>query len=167
METKDERLPLLKTKREKPRHEITGYLLMILAALFFGMLGVLVRYVTAYRGLALPTVVLVRGLTQTTLTLVTMRLLPKSQRLFPKTQKLWWALALRGVLGALTITALFGSYKLLEFSIADSIFSISECCTIASHELSLTRPRHSAGAYFWQPRPARADKTTHRTGWVP
>ena len=76
------------------------YLLMILAALFFGLLGVLVRYVTAYRGLALPTVVLVRGLTQTTLTLVTMRLLPEGQELLPKTQKHWRALALRGVSSA-------------------------------------------------------------------
>ncbi len=126
METEQERLPLLKTERETSQHEITGLLLMVLSALLFCTLGVLSRYVTAYRGLALSTVVLVRGITQTMLTMAAMKLLPEGQETFWNAQQLWGPIALRGVSGALVIFTLFGSFKLLDFSIATAIFSTSK-----------------------------------------
>ncbi len=132
MVTKQERLPLLNKERENSQHGIIGLSLMILAALFFGTLGVLVRYLTAYRGMALFTVVLVRGVTQTVLTLFTTAVVPDGHETFRNTQQLWVALALRGGSGALAVLALYGSYKLLDFSIASSIFYTSTWHTITS-----------------------------------
>ena len=159
METKHERLPLLTTERENLRHEITGLLLMVLAALCFGSLGVLVRYLTAYCGEALSTVVLVRGLTQTALTLLATILVPNGHKTFENTKQLWVALALRGGSGALATVALVGSYKLLDFSIASSIFYTSKSHTAASLHSPLTRPRPGACTSVRQRRSARADKT--------
>ena len=135
METKQERLPLLKKERENVHPEITGLLLMVLSALFFGLLGVLVRYVTAYCGLALSTVVLVRGATQTALTLFTTRIVSDGQKTFRNSRQLWVALALRGSSGALALVALVGSYKLLDFSVASSIFYTSKWHTTISHHI--------------------------------
>ncbi len=167
METEEEGLPLLKTERENPQHEITGLLFMALAALLFGICGVLVRYVTAYGGLALSTVVLVRGITQTTLASLTIGLLPRGHGTFRNTQRLWGAIALRGVLGALVVVTLFDSYKLLDFSIASSIFSTSKWHTTKSRHSLLTRPRPHTCAYFWQRCPTGAGESTHCTRCVP
>ncbi len=163
METEEEGLSLLKTEPENPQHEITGLLFMALAALLYGICGVFVRYVTAYRGLALSTIILVRGITQTALTSLIIGLLPQGHGTFRNTQRLWGAIALRGVLGALLVVTLFGSYKLLDFSIASAIFSTSKWHTTKLRHSLLTRPRPCACAYFWQRCPAGAGESTHCT----
>ncbi len=126
MKARQELLPLLKTARTLTRRETVGLLLMGLAALFFGASGLLVRHVTAYGGLAVSTVVLVRGIIQTTLTLLATTILPDSRDVFRNTPKLWCLLALRGVLSGVAILALYTSFKLLDLSIASSIYYTSK-----------------------------------------
>ncbi len=138
MQSEEERLPLLKTERTHPRHETTGLLLMALAALFFGTSVLLVRYATAYGGLAVSTAVMVRGTVQATLALLATTIVPDGQEVFQNTPKLWGLLALRGGLGALGLLASYSSFKLLDLSIASSIFYTSKCRTTTLHYKSLT-----------------------------
>ncbi len=133
MQTKQERLPLLKTELENPPHEIIGLLWMALSALFFGVSGLLVRYVTAYGGLPASSVVLVRGLIQTVLMLGAISVAPDGRDVFRNTPKLWGLLALHGCSGAIGILALFGSFKLLDLSVASAIYYTSKCHTSHQH----------------------------------
>ncbi len=125
MQTEPERLPLLKTDRAHPRDETAGLLLMALAALFFGASGLLVRYATAYGGLAVSTAVMLRGITQTTLALLATLVVPDGRDVFRNTPELWGLLALRGSLGGVALLAFVGAFKLLDLSIASSIYYTS------------------------------------------
>ncbi len=124
-QTKQEHLPLVKNEFENPRHEIIGLLWMALSALFFGESGLLVRYVTAYGGLPASSVVLVRGLIQTILMLGAISVVIDGRDVFQNTPKLWGLLALHGIL------ALFGSFKLLDLSVASGIYYTSKCDTFS------------------------------------
>ena len=128
-QTKQEHLPLVKNEFENPRHEIIGLLWMALSALFFGESGLLVRYVTAYGGLPASSVVLVRGLIQTILMLGAISVVIDGRDVFQNTPKLWGLLALHGGSGAIGILALFGSFKLLDLSVASGIYYTSKCDT--------------------------------------
>ncbi len=138
MPTEPERQPLLKTDLAHPRHEIAGLLLMVLAALFFSLSGVLVRYATAYGGLAVSTAVLVRGIIQTMFALVATIIVPDGREVFRNTPRLWGLLALRGSLGGAALLAIYSSLKLLDLSVASSIYYTSKCHTNAPSYKSLT-----------------------------
>lgn len=120
-----ERDELLKEEREEPKHETFGLSLMALAALFFAVQSFLVRYVTAYGTLPVSTVVLVRGITQTILGLLTTAIVPDGRDVFNNTPRLWWLLALRGFAGAVAIVALFLSFSMVPLSVASSLYYTS------------------------------------------
>lgn len=126
MQTENERLPLLKTPTSQSTNETVGLLLMALAALFFGIQGLLVRYVTAYGGLSVSTVILIRGAIQTTLALIATSIVSDGRDVFRNSPRLWGLLALRGGAGAVAIVALFSSFKLLNLSVASSIYYTSK-----------------------------------------
>ncbi len=117
-----EQLHLLKTEDENPRHEIIGLLWMALSALFIGISGLLVRYVTGYGGLPASSIVLVRGVIQTMLVLLTILVVPDSGQVFRNTRKLWGLLALHGCSGAFEILAAFGSATFLDLHVATAIY---------------------------------------------
>ncbi len=82
MQTEQGCLPLLKTECSHPRHEIAGLLLMGLTAMFFAVAALLLCYVMAYAGLPVSMTLLVCGVTQTVLTLLTTVMVPDGREVF-------------------------------------------------------------------------------------
>ncbi len=133
MRTELERRPLLKTERENASREIIGLFWMALSALFLAMSGLLVRYATGYEGLPPSTMTLIRGTIQTIFMLLAIVVVPDGRQVFRNTPKLWGLLVLHGVSGALELLTVFGSFKLLDLSVASAIFRTSKC--LVSHQL--------------------------------
>lgn len=127
MVAKNERETLLQSEHPRAsRSETFGLFLMGLAAIFFGTQGLLIRYVTAYGGLSVSTVVLVRGIIQTTLTLTATAIVQDGASVFKNSPRLWALLAFRGGTGAVALLALFSSFNSLDLSIACSIYYTSK-----------------------------------------
>lgn len=127
-----------RTKPEPlPRNQAYGYLLMLVAALFFCTMTLLSRAVLAYEGVSVPTLVFFRGPTQAALVYLTALILDDGSKTFRVPRECLPLLAMRGVCGAVALALVYGAIRLVPLGVAISLYFINPIFTFLLGRLVL------------------------------
>lgn len=135
-ERDDETLPLIETYQpiysdsDSSQSQIVGITLMLVSALFFCTMTVLVRYILAYQGISVATMVLLRGTTQSSLAFVSVSMFGKVKEVFRVPRRLLPLLILRGILGSVSLSLYYMSLTRLNLGMTTSIFFINPIFTL-------------------------------------
>ncbi len=117
--------------------ETYGYFLILLSCLFYAVMWAGIRYVTAYRGIAVPTMILLRGSTQIVLGLVWTFSILDYKRVFVLPWPLLRLVILRGALGSIAMASHFNAVHLIPVGVATTLFFTNPIWTILLSHFTL------------------------------
>lgn len=108
-----------------PRYESFGYMLLLLSAFGFCLMGLLLRIATAYHAFPVPCIMFIRGVLQTSLALVWIVGFTNAKETFNLSRRLIGLLVLPGVLGGTSMGLIYFGLSRVPLGIHASIFFLS------------------------------------------
>lgn len=128
----DEATPLLGGKPPEqesidgvPQYESFGYMLLLLSALGFCIMGLLIRIATGYHAFPVPCVLFIRGVLQCSLALFWIVAFTDAKETFSLSPRLVGLLILRGLGGGTSMSLVFFGLSRVPMGIHASIFFLS------------------------------------------
>lgn len=115
---------------EYPSHELIGYALMLVSTIFFSFLWLATRFVTGYHSMPVASLLLLRGVTQVALGLISTLFLLDIRTVFVLSPHLSRMVLLRGILGSFALSLNFKGISILPLGIASTIFFLNPVFTI-------------------------------------
>lgn len=94
----------LREPKDVAKSETLGYIVLLLAAVFFCLMALLTRYAGAYTTFSVPSMVFIRGLTQGGLSLISAWLFLDFREVFSVPRKYIPHVAARGICGAVSLS---------------------------------------------------------------
>lgn len=118
------------------QHELFGYALIVGSGLFFEVMSLIVRYLSAYAQVPAKNIVFLRGLTQVIFALFCTFFLLNSDDALTVPFSSVPLLLLRGAFGGASLTFDFSMLQRVQLGPATSIFFLSEFHSISTNILS-------------------------------